>query len=254
MRLLLTGYADTEVLAKSINHGNIHRYYAKPVDPAVFIHEIEDHIRHFESQEVERKQLGKLQTNARTLDDLNKKLNKLLQEKNIDFSLAKESLSSLVRFGKTIGEERVEEYIFRVVMETCRSVTGADAVTVYRIELKENEESLLRVVYSFVHSRNTPLQVLPIPLNSPTPVGFVARKMKSIAIAEADQLPQDTPYKLDGTSRALSDYPTKSLAVVPIKDFKGMPLGVIELVNRKKSLPKGNGIEEDILLSQKDFD
>jgi YesN/AraC family two-component response regulator len=48
--ILLTGHADTEVLAESINTGNIRRYYQKPVDPAAFIQDMEEFVRDYENR------------------------------------------------------------------------------------------------------------------------------------------------------------------------------------------------------------
>lgn len=69
LRILLTGYADAEVLATSINEGNVYKYYPKPVDPAAFVFEMEEHARQYERLALERSLMARLLTHTRSLED-----------------------------------------------------------------------------------------------------------------------------------------------------------------------------------------
>jgi len=251
LRVLLTGHADADVLKDSINNGNLFRYYAKPVDPDLFVREVVEMLRIYERRTEHLKYRFLLNSKARDLQEANTRLHTSLSEKTVLFKDTQATLSALEEIGKNLSEEKDSDRLFRLVLNTCRNITNADAGTIYFMEGTPTERRL-RMKYSYTHSRNIPFEDKVIPLDAASIAGYVALNQKSITIDDAYAIPNDLPYSFNPSFDIAFDYHTGSMAAIPIKGGQGVALGVIQLINRKTDGTASDGAEL-VLETSEDF-
>jgi HD-GYP domain-containing protein (c-di-GMP phosphodiesterase class II) len=74
----------------------------------------------------------------------------------------------------------------------------------------------------------------PIALDQTTVAGYAASTGNAVNVADAYPLPAGTPYQYSRVFDEKSGYRTKSVLAVPMRDHKGMVVGVVQLINKKK--------------------
>lgn len=105
IRILLTGYADIEVVIEAINSGRIYRYVNKPWDPVDLVNTVD--------KAVERFELGlELAEKNRALEDALAELRTLDEAKNQFMVLVnhelKTPLTSMLSFADLLGETKLD--------------------------------------------------------------------------------------------------------------------------------------------------
>jgi HD-GYP domain-containing protein (c-di-GMP phosphodiesterase class II) len=251
LRILLTGYADLDVLADSINNGNLYKYYSKPVVPEKFVKDLTELLKVYEARMEHRNYRFILSSRTKDLQTSNNQLASSLQEKTLHFRDTQATLRALEEIGKTLYEEKDEDRLFRLILGTCRNITYADAGTIYFVE-SDALGQRLRMKYSFTHSRDIPYKDKIMPLDAASIAGYVALNQESVSIPDAYAISDDKPYVFNKSFDGFFDYRTTSMVAIPIKSGTGLALGVIQLINRK-TMPKESGGAELVLQTKDDF-
>ncbi len=146
-----------------------------------------------------------------------------------------------IDIGKKLINEKDLDNLFAKILLYSKEITGADAGSVYLIEKDKSGYDILKFKFSDTFSRNIKLQGESLPLDTTSIAGFVALTGEVLNIEDAykvsDNLLFDLKHNYDFDIKF--NYKTKSMLVVPIINHNDKIIGVIQLINSKENLLKG---------------
>ncbi|MDZ4676194.1 MAG: HD domain-containing phosphohydrolase [Oligoflexia bacterium] len=161
-------------------------------------------------------------------------------------------LASLLEVGAALSAEHESTKILEMILGKATENTYADGGSIYLIErIKQDSIGGARSEFvpmlRFSHSLNSAatgasLKRQLLELNHDSIAGYVALTGQSIRIRDAYALPTGTPYKFNPVMDRMNKYRTKSVLAVPIKTNKGKILGVVQLVNKKRTYRRADDI------------
>ena len=145
-------------------------------------------------------------------------------------------LSSLNEIGMALSAEQDYDKLLSMILAKSRELTNCDAGSLYLLE--KNEEG--KRVLSFKLSQNYSLSGVvfkehTLPLTKTSMAGYVAITGKSVNLKDAYNIPDGADYTFYDKLDKKFSYRTKSMLVIPMRDFRNKIIGVLELINRKKS-------------------
>ena len=146
-------------------------------------------------------------------------------------------LSELNKIGAALSAERDIQRLLGMILDKSMSITAADAGSLYLV-VPAKESAGQSEALKFVLAKNNSVQVsfqeLVMPLDQTSIAGYVAVNGAAVKVADAYELPAETPYRISKSFDVKSGYRTKSMLVVPMRDHQGEIIGVIQLINKKK--------------------
>lgn len=145
----------------------------------------------------------------------------------------------LNRVGMALMSEHDPEKLLGLILTQARRLTNSDAGSLYLVEEDENGAQHLH----FLRAQNDSLPDLvepdfTLPLDESSVAGYAALNGEPLVLADAYEIPKDTPYTFNRGFDQEMGYRAKSMLVVPMVDHKGKVVGVLQLINRKRS-PEG---------------
>jgi HD-GYP domain-containing protein (c-di-GMP phosphodiesterase class II) len=118
----------------------------------------------------------------------------------------------------------------------------------YLVEAAEDGSHRLRFKLTQNHSRpEIPLSEFTMPIDHTSIAGYVASTGEPLVIDDAYSLPPDVEYSINRSFDEKNQYRTKSMLTIPMRNHKNEVIGVLQLINRKRSL-------ETVLDTPEDFD
>lgn len=163
-------------------------------------------------------------------------INRSLQEtylaKLVD---TKKDQEDLIDMGRALSTEKDQDKLLRLFLFLSKRITGADAGSIFLVEQDEEGKKRLRFKYSHTFSRDIPLEEMVLPMDKKSISGYVAVTGQVLNIADAYQLPPDTPYSFNPSFDKKNDYRSRSMLVVPMKNHVDEIIGVIQLINCKEN-------------------
>ncbi|MFI5301670.1 MAG: HD-GYP domain-containing protein, partial [Polyangiales bacterium] len=115
-------------------------------------------------------------------------------------------------------------------------ISGADAGSVYVVEGDDADPA--RRNLRFKTSQNDSIayesREFTLPVSNRSMAGAVALSREPINIADVYELPPGTPFQFDRSFDLRMGYRSKSMLVVPMVSSKGMTIGVLQLINKKR--------------------
>lgn len=142
----------------------------------------------------------------------------------------KEEMNAVVNIGIALSAERDHEKLLNLILRKSRDITNADAGSLYLVEEKPSGEKHLRFKLVQNDSVKADFSEHVIPLDKNSMAGYVALTGETVNVEDA--------YKLSTFNRSFDEkagYRTKSMLVIPMKDHRDKIIGVLQLINRKKS-------------------
>jgi HD-GYP domain-containing protein (c-di-GMP phosphodiesterase class II) len=162
-------------------------------------------------------------------------------------------LAELSEIGLALTTERDLSALLDLILSHARRVTNSDAGSLYLIERDESgEKARLR----FAQSQNFSLPSLPftsftVPIDHSSLAGYVASTGEALVIGDVYLLPDDASYKQNRSFDETFGYRTKSMLVLPMKTHRDEVIGVLQLINRKRSpemrLGSTESVEREVL-------
>jgi HD-GYP domain-containing protein (c-di-GMP phosphodiesterase class II) len=154
--------------------------------------------------------------------------------------LARQSeIRALIDVGVALSAETDPERLLETILTRARTLTAADAGSLYLLETAGGVEAL-RFARAQNDSARIEFQTSLLPLDSSSIAGYVARSGQAVQLADARQLPEGVPYRFDAGFDEKHGYRTRSVLAVPMTTPDGRTVGVLQLVNRKRRvIPDG---------------
>lgn len=145
-----------------------------------------------------------------------------------------EHLEELLNIGIALSAEKNHTKLLERILREARRITNADAGTLY---LCEEDRLVFKIVHNdtlgiYQGGQGEPVDLPPVPLNPANVSSWVAINKKSVNIPdvyEAGGFDFSGPKKYD----AITGYRTCSMLVVPLENYEGEVIGVLQLLNAK---------------------
>jgi len=152
-------------------------------------------------------------------------------------------LYTLNEIGMALSTEKDLDKLLDLIVTKCREMTVADGGSLYMIEAVpdipedpkdyfKNKKMRFRVAQNF--SREVPFQSFLVDIKPTSIYGYVAINQKPLNIPDAYLIDKKAPYTWGGREfDAAINYRTMSMMTVPMVNYRGETIGVIQLVDKK---------------------
>ena len=145
-------------------------------------------------------------------------------------------LRELNKIGMALMSERDPERVLNLILTQARRLTTSDAGSLYLVE----EDLQGNPTLHFLRAQNDTLPDLPdpdftLPLDRTSLAGCVALTGEPLNIEDAYNISADQPYSFNQGFDREHGYRAKSMLVVPMKDHRDKVVGVLQLINRKRT-------------------
>ncbi|MDH5760962.1 MAG: GAF domain-containing protein, partial [Gemmatimonadota bacterium] len=146
-------------------------------------------------------------------------------------------LEDLNKVGMALMSERDPDRLLGLILTQARRLTDSDAGSLYLVESDPHGGERLH----FLRSQNHTLPDLPspdftLPLDETSIAGYAARTGEAVVIDDVYRIPGHRPFSFN---RSAFDekygYRAKSMLAVPMVDHRDRVVGVLQLINRKRS-------------------
>src|SRR5437016_2842523 len=145
-------------------------------------------------------------------------------------------IGELTRIGVALGTERDIRTLLELILTQSRRITQSDAGSLYLVE--RNEEGTQQLRFRLAHTYckpEAPFVAFTIPVDRTSLAGYCAVTGDPLVLDDAYFLPPDVEYTINRSFDERYGYRTKSMLVIPMKDHKDEIIGVLQLINRKRS-------------------
>ena len=201
-----------------------------------------------------------IQSHSQNVINTLKKENRELKIKELEESQKKNEGDKLMllNISKALATEKNFEVLISIILDEVCRVVCADGGSIYIVEggAKDDESKRLRFKRSALLLDSDEF-TLPIDRNSIA--GYVALTGQPLLIKDVYNLPDELPFSFNPAIDRKHNYHTKSMLVLPMINQLGEIMGVLQLINRKKSHAQKISIEEMrgegvIPFSRKDYE
>ena len=146
-------------------------------------------------------------------------------------------LSELTAIGVALGTERDLGALLDLILTQARRVTCSDAGSLY---LVERDETGVAKHLRFAMAQNFSLPAIPfssftVPIDHSSLAGYVAATGEPLVIGDVYLLPDDVSYRQNRSFDDAFGYRTKSMLVLPMRSHRDEIVGVLQLINRKRT-------------------
>ncbi|MFL5580118.1 MAG: HD domain-containing phosphohydrolase [Gemmatimonadaceae bacterium] len=148
-----------------------------------------------------------------------------------------DELTELTRVGVALSTERDLLTVLELILTQSRRISASDAGSVYLVE-RDEEGHPRNLRFKLAQNSsipNIPLQEYTVPIDHGSLAGYAAATGEPLVIADVYLLPDDVEY---GFNRAIDEkfgYRTKSMLVIPMMTHRAEVVGVLQLLNRKRT-------------------
>ncbi|CAN5907849.1 HD family phosphohydrolase [soil metagenome] len=146
-------------------------------------------------------------------------------------------LAELTAIGVALSTERDLHTLLDLILTQARRLTIADAGSLYLVEKDDSGAPYrLRCAIAQNHSLpGLPFETFTVPISHSSLSGYVAATGEPLVIGDVYLLPHDSSYKQNRSFDDKVGYRTKSMLVLPMKSHRDAIVGVLQLINRKRS-------------------
>ena len=162
-------------------------------------------------------------------------------------------LAELTAIGVALSTERDLQTLLDLILTQARRLTSADAGSLYLVEKDESgHPSRLRCAVAQNFSLpGLPFETFTVPISHSSLAGYAAATGEPLVIGDVYLLPDDSSYKQNRSFDEKVGYRTKSMLVLPMKSHRDEIVGVLQLINRKRTadlrLTSAEAVERDVL-------
>lgn len=146
-----------------------------------------------------------------------------------------EDQHELMSIGQMLVVERDRDKLIQKILMTSLKITGADAGSVFLVVDMDNGEKGLLFKYSYTFSRPIDFKEFVMPLNEKSISGFCAVNNEVVNIPDVYNIDKNATFSFNRSIDEKYDYISRSMLVIPMKNYLGEILGVIQLINSKEN-------------------
>ncbi|WP_082349183.1 MULTISPECIES: HD domain-containing phosphohydrolase [Planktothricoides] len=146
-----------------------------------------------------------------------------------------EIVEKLLDIGSALSSTYDLGKLLNLILSKSREITCSDAGSVYLVDRSETIPKLLFKVAQNDSLPSLSFAEFALPITKKSLAGYVAITGETLNLANAYDLPSDVPYSLDRSFDHELGYYTRSVLVLPMQNQEGEIMGVLQLINRKKS-------------------
>jgi HD-GYP domain-containing protein (c-di-GMP phosphodiesterase class II) len=139
----------------------------------------------------------------------------------------------LLQIGLALSAERDIEALERLIVRKARELTNSDSGSLFLITEQDGEKKLrFAVAQTGPHDEGKHLGAL-IPLSRASISGYVAITGEVLRVPDAYEIGTTREYRFNDSFDKNNNYRTKSVLCVPMRNYLGEIVGVIQLINHK---------------------
>ncbi|MDZ4724797.1 MAG: HD domain-containing phosphohydrolase [Leptospira sp.] len=142
-------------------------------------------------------------------------------------------ISKLTRIGISLANEKDFTKLLRDILNSAREISNSDSGSLYLVE--KDEKGNPRNLRFKISALDLNSDEFILPINKKSIAGYVAFTGKQLNIPNVYDLSGKEEYHFNSDFDKMSNYYSKSMLVVPMKDHHDEVVGVIQLINRKKN-------------------
>ncbi len=161
--------------------------------------------------------------------EMSLRLDRLGYQTRLELSL--QDMRRIIRIGQLLSTEKDFEVLIDKILQEAMGVVGADAGSIYVTEPYSGEKP------EFLRFKKSALQLnaseFLLPIDSSSIAGYVAYSGVPLMIPDCYALTGNEPYRFNSEYDQLHQYVTRSMLVIPMKNYRNEIIGVIQLINKK---------------------
>lgn len=170
-----------------------------------------------------------------------------VEELRAELQRSRKALREMSEVGMALMGERDPVTLFDLILRQARSLSDSDAGSLYLVEEDDSNAQVLHFIASQIDTLpDLPSLTFRLPLDETSIAGYVATTGSPLVLDDVYQLGADVPYSFN---RAAFDdkygYRAKSMLAVPMIDHRDRVVGVLQLINRKRSRDAEIHTDED---------
>ncbi len=145
-----------------------------------------------------------------------------------------EKLKKIIQLSKDISQVKDQDLLLERILLEARRFVNADAGSIYVIEggqLKFSNSQNDTQRKKLPTGKKLPYLTFKVPINKKSISGYVASTGEILNISDVYNLPQGVPYSFGKAYDESSGYISKSMLTVPLKNYRGTIIGVLQLIN-----------------------
>jgi HD-GYP domain-containing protein (c-di-GMP phosphodiesterase class II) len=167
--------------------------------------------------------------------------------------IAEREREQLNQIGVALSSQRDIKLLLTLILAMAREITGADAGSLYLVEEVVEGRRHLRFMLTQNDSLDFPFQEFTLPLTEDSMAGYTALRGEVLNFPDAYKIPRGRPYRFNDRYDRESGYRTRSLLTLPMRNAKGEVLGVLQLINSKRTPSARLKGPEDVARSVQPF-
>ncbi|HWP83853.1 MAG TPA: HD domain-containing phosphohydrolase [Terriglobia bacterium] len=144
-------------------------------------------------------------------------------------------IDELNEIGIALSSQPDTATLLNLILRKSREITNSDAGSLYLVEENERGDKRLRFKLTQNDSIAAPFSESTMPINASSFAGYVALTGETLHLEDAYHSPASIPATFNPRFDQESGYRTRSMLVVPMKNPQGEILGVVQLINAKRS-------------------
>ncbi|MCY6484171.1 HD domain-containing protein [Clostridium aestuarii] len=156
----------------------------------------------------------------------------------------KYTIMQLNKIGMALSQEKDTYKLLESILEFAMEFTKSDAGSLYTVEEKE-EKKILKFAITRNNSREIKFKEFALNVDKNSIAGYAAYTGDYLNLKNVKEIPRELSLKYNDSFDKIINYKTINMLVVPMKDFEGNVIGILQIINKKKDYNKKLNSEDD---------
>jgi HD-GYP domain-containing protein (c-di-GMP phosphodiesterase class II) len=149
-----------------------------------------------------------------------------------------ERLNEIIRLGAELNNIQDMDILLQKILLEARNVVNADAGSIYigrgnKLEFSYSQNDTQQK--ELLPGQKLPYSSYSVDIDTNSIAGYVAHSGEILNIPNVYSRKKNTPYHFDSTYDRKTNYRTKSMLTVPMKNNRGKIIGVLQMINAKNA-------------------
>lgn len=155
----------------------------------------------------------------------------------------KSLIEELNKIGIALSAEKNTAKLLEIILSESMKITSSDGGSLY-IREKNETGDILKFRIAKNRSRTFPFKEFTLDLNKNSIAGYVGMTQKPLNLKNVKKIPEDLGLKYNSSFDEKINYKTVNMLVIPMVDYGGELVGILQLINKKKL--------NDVILGEQD--